>query len=71
MSGALPSVLASKRHSVVICLPLYRVIRERFKTIRFTGRTIHVFYDGKLEPAQIWEDRPRPGLRVYFIDAPA
>jgi starch synthase len=70
VSGALPSALASKRHSVAVCLPLYRVIRERFKNIRFTGRTVHVPFGGKMEPAQIWEARPRPGLRIYFVDAP-
>jgi starch synthase len=70
VAGALPQALASKRHSVAVCLPFYASIRERFKSIRFTGRTIHVLYDGKLEPVQIREIRPRPNLRVYFIDAP-
>jgi starch synthase len=70
VAGALPAALAAKRHSVATFLPYYRAVRERFPKIRFTGRTVFVPYANRLEPAQIWEQRVRPGLRVFFIDAP-
>ncbi len=64
--GALPDVLAAKRHTVRLFLPLYRDVRERFPKIKFIGRTLNLSFDGRTEPVQIWQADVRANFRVYF-----
>lgn len=69
--GALPEALVSKRHSVRVVLPLYRLIRQSFPKLRLIGKVIQVPFDGRSEPVKIWATTLRPNLTFYFVDAPS
>ena len=56
----------------MVCLPYYRVVRERFKDIKATRYTVDVPYADKIERARIWENAAANRPQIYFlIDAPA
>jgi len=67
VAGALSDALAQRGHDVLLILPLYRVIREKFPNVKFTGKTVFVAVGDRHERVDLWEDDSRPGVRVIFI----
>jgi len=71
VAGALSTALAEHGHSVVLIVPLYRSVREKFPRLKFTGKTAFVALGDRHERVDIWEDRPASGVRVLFARADA
>ncbi|MBI5802964.1 MAG: glycogen synthase GlgA [Verrucomicrobia bacterium] len=68
MVGALGKALAAEGHEVFIVTPLYRGIRGRFTELRRVGVRVEVVLGEMLMEGEVWELRPRPGLRVWFVE---
>lgn len=71
MTGALGKALARLGNQVGIVKPLFRGVRERFPQIRRVDWRFDLPLGAKRVDAELWEDRPEPGLTVYFIRKPA
>lgn len=67
VAGALSDALAARGHEVLLVLPFYRLIRDRFPRIKFTGKTVFVQVADRHERVEIWEDRAESGVRVAFV----
>ncbi len=71
VAGALSDALAQRGHSVLLILPLYRVVREKFPDVKPTGKTVFVAAGDRHERVDIWEDRRPSGVRVLFVKCDA
>jgi starch synthase len=58
--SALPKALAEAGHEVIIFLPHYRTIKDRFKDLALR-------VDGRFGAFSVWEDRASD-VPVYFIE---
>jgi len=67
--GALSETLAGRRHQVQVMLPLYRAIDRKAGRLKPLGRTFSIQMAGREEQGSLWEARPRPNLRVIFIES--
>lgn len=70
MAGALAKTLGELGHEVTVVTPLYRGIREKFKTLLPSTLRIELPLGSRVVMANVLEAKPSSGVTVYFIEQP-
>jgi starch synthase len=68
VAKALPAALAARGHEVWVVTPLYRSVKR--DGLSSTGERIRLRFPFGQQGADLFEARPREGLRLLFLDHP-